>query len=585
MAALAATMSVGASAQYAEKLTQASYSSISPNGTWLAENFEGSVSVYNRATQQRDEFISDMGSFSLGLGNCVSNNGVVVGAADEGAPVLFVDGDTISLPVGDIELFYGSCANGITPDGSVIVGSLACGNYLSEDPDASLFLVPVLWKQNADGSYADFEVLPYPAKDFQGKSPQYITALAVSEDGKTIVGQLTDWSGTVVVPLVYKQAEDGTWSYSLISEDLLYDKELVAQLPECPSFTANYPNAEDYMTEEEKAAYAAAMEAYNEALDAYYNGLIEEWPDMPDANDFIGAEGLAAYEEAVAAYYAAHEAYEEAYLQYEEAYDAAVFGTSFAFNSVKISSNGRYVGTELSEPDPNSAGGWGPTPVILTPGIIDLQADAPAFEALNGTDMLVSCVSDEGLVMAATPATEYSRCTVVYADKNAEPQPIVDYVKAKNEELGNWIDENLRFDVTEVSYDDEWNEVVTLHEDSLITGTLYATPDGAVLCSFLYDMWSEEEAGPLSYVVDFFGVPSGIEQIGAAGRQPGLKVVDGRLCVDGDVRKVSIIDASGRTLRTMNGSGAALQFGATGAYIVRMECSDGSVVSRKVLVK
>ena len=235
------------------------YNNCSPNGKWLVANQETSVYIYDVATGTNYDFADETYTkvYFAGYGHSVTDNGMVCGMAQESAEsnaAYFKDGAWVVLPQLSGKLTGFNSANACTPDGSVICGSLG-----SEGADMStsdrLMLYPVVWTLNADRVYVCQE-LPHPTKDFTGRAPQYVTAMDISADGNTIVGQMVDYSGFYIVPILYTRNAEGAWSYQLLAEDQVYDKEKAANLPEWVEQPVQ-PKAEDYMS-------PADVEAYNE---------------------------------------------------------------------------------------------------------------------------------------------------------------------------------------------------------------------------------------------------------------------------------------------------------------------------------
>ena len=179
------------------------YNNCSPNGKWLVANQETSVYIYDVATGTNYDFADETYTkvYFAGYGHSVTDNGMVCGMAQESAEsnaAYFKDGAWVALPQLSGKLTGFNSANACTPDGSVICGSLG-----SEGADMStsdrLMLYPVVWTLNADRVYVCQE-LPHPTKDFTGRAPQYVTAMDISADGNTIVGQMVDYSGFYIVP-------------------------------------------------------------------------------------------------------------------------------------------------------------------------------------------------------------------------------------------------------------------------------------------------------------------------------------------------------------------------------------------------
>ena len=356
---------------------------LSPNGIYAVSSLYETLTIHNLVTGEENEYVEE---YFGGNGNAVSNNGIVVGssALTESA-AYWKNGQWY-----DIESAAGrtlSYANGISIDGSRIVGTVSPDSYAGDFE--GLMLVPCYWDVQEDGTVGELHLLPFPNKDLTGRTPQYVTAISVSNDGKTIAGQIQDFSGFIVQPIIYQQNEDGEWNYTLIQNDLYHPEGIV--LPEDPGdFEGTEPSYEDYMTEEELAAYLEAVDNYYNSQPIYpeftdfmseeeraaYLAAVEEfyetWEgDFPNYEDYMTAEELAAYLEAVdnyynsqpiypeytdfmteeekAAYLAAYEAYMTAYNEWDEKFmtyqlafqELAENVPILVFNNVLLSADGK----------------------------------------------------------------------------------------------------------------------------------------------------------------------------------------------------------------------------------------------------
>ncbi|MGM9859621.1 MAG: hypothetical protein ACI31C_02575, partial [Muribaculaceae bacterium] len=207
---------VAAQAQFVEPLAMPGYSwqGISPDGKYVVSELNGTLSIINLETYEEflyEEDWSTGASYSGGLGNYLSATGIILGSTtSDGNACYWKDGEWFELySEGTTDC---NLANGITPDGSRICGSVSQAPF---SVDAKVIMqVPCYWDATEDG-YGEYHVLPHPETDFSGRIPQYITALYISEDGKTIAGQVRDYTGFCVYPILYTQNADGEWSYSL----------------------------------------------------------------------------------------------------------------------------------------------------------------------------------------------------------------------------------------------------------------------------------------------------------------------------------------------------------------------------------
>lgn len=298
---------------------------ISPSGEWMGSQ-AGDASVYNLFT---NEYFDYWGT-QLGLGNCIANNGFAVGDANDRATTMF-NGKITYPPV--LTKYWFCDLMGITPDASRI-----CGLVANPKLGNSTMYVPMICDVDADGNLSEPVFLPYPEKDFFHRNPQRVTAVWISEDGKSVLGEYVDDSGNMTVPIFFKENEAGEWSYSLPSYSLFNPEGIEAPKdpyidePPFPEWTdymsaielerynlaydqyvnsgynpALFPNPENYMTEAQIDAYNEAANEYNawaddpetiaaiKAYDKYLTEIKQTSPDFsqnemtlhPDGNSFM----------------------------------------------------------------------------------------------------------------------------------------------------------------------------------------------------------------------------------------------------------------------------------------------------------
>lgn len=183
---------------------------MSENGQFIAgssQEYAGFIMNLADGEIIYDDPVDDYGCEVRG----VSNAGVGVGMNGIAAPRIdFATGDKTDLetPEG-----FTSIANGITPDGSIIVGL-----YYSE---TTYVETPCYW--DADGA---LHQLPETTSEELGFEYNGSRAVAVSDDGKTIVGYVIDnFAGNP--PIIWRLDEDetsdtfGQWVYDI---DIILDK-------------------------------------------------------------------------------------------------------------------------------------------------------------------------------------------------------------------------------------------------------------------------------------------------------------------------------------------------------------------------
>lgn len=525
------------------------FDKMSPNGKWLATHTMGIIYIYGsddstyREYLASDDLVSEY--YATGLGNCWSNTGILVGSVSDSECAYWQNDEWYELPIKDENQGL-NLANGITPDGSRIVGQVGISslNLYSEQ-----MIKPVYWDCSEDGSYSMYKELPYPAKDFCGRTPQYVTAISVSDDGKTIVGQIVDWSGWYSYPIIYTQDSNGEWSYKTIDEDVLYPKG--AEFGTWPGEEPSKPNHETFMTADELAAFTEAYNQYMEAYNNYLMGIItwDEVPAEPNPADYIVEQ----YNEYIAAMNEYNRLLQE-YYQNANAFDknlsSIMYGYSFSFNNVHLSGNGKYYNTTMNHIDTNTG------KKIYTPVRIDLTNNYEILKINGNGNMLASSVMNDGRMIVQTPPMAYARNSFVVSEDGNTMTSFVDYMTSINSYVGNWVKEMSTFDVLYAeSYDEFGNPNIAIAEDSIVSGSVHCNSDGTIFTSFMYDEWSESVGinfvRQFSYQIDFTE-DTGIEGIDSDVNTRQVYVADNTLYVSDDVTLVTIYNLQGAIVTSYN---------------------------------
>ena len=472
---------------------------LSPDGRYASSEFYGSIVIYDLDT---DEYFSyeetNNRTYGVGSGNFWGTSGLVGYIDNAGGSAIWRGGRWNRLPLAAADAAGMGNANGITPDMSRICGNASTGAGLALDED-KLMVYPCYWDLKGS-SYGQQMALPYPTTDLIGQIPQYVTALSISEDGKTIWGQITSGSGFFREPIVYHQDEQGEWSYEVPLRNLSLPEGI--EIIPYPGDGPAIPSMENFMTEEELAAFD---EAYNKYLENPYS--VPE----PKYQDFMSADEIAAYNKAL-----------EPYLEWREKYKAYEDmlvelmdkGLSFAFNVLYISPDGRYV-TMCSQVI-YRMGLDGETESYYTPYLYDTVTGELTCIGMEGYSMLVTAVNNSGEVLGYIDAGGASLAQV-YQVSTGKWISYVDYIVGRAPELKDWVTENWTHEV-EVEIDAESGETDFMEMD--ITGTPFVSADWNTFASFAYNFWGGDTMGQyLSYIIRF-DEDSAIEDIEADGCSP-----------------------------------------------------------------
>ena len=526
------------------------FAGVSPNGKYATSVVYEVLTITDLTDNKKYEYVEE---YYVGNGNAISNTGVVVGSNVEGIAQYWKDGEWHVIESAASRNM--SKADGITPDGTRIVGAIAPEGY--DGGYDGLMLTPCYWDVQADGTLSDVNFLPFPATDWSGRLPQYVTALRVSDDGKTIGGQIQDYSGIVCQPIVYRQDEDGNWTYTLIHNELYHpegvelpeypgewdgetpmhetfmteeeqaayqaalDAHVYPTSPEIEDFMSeesraayqaalekyyetwadeDYPVVSDYITEEEQAAFDAAMEAYNQALNDYYE-------NMPNPEDYMTAEEKAAYEQAMKDY----SNWEDNYQAWQEAfYQLAESLPNMGFNNVLLSHDGKTYATSRAQGDFFSG-------YTYTPYVFNLEDDTFKAYDTDGMSVIVSSMANDGTLLAQKPASWVDPIAEAYIlpAGSEEFMPLYDYFETANPDLAEWMKENMTHEITEYEYDWETGEMIPAFTYKVLaSGIPFTNADMSVIVLGVENTWDFETDPNISYgYVLYTGLTTGVNAV------------------------------------------------------------------------
>lgn len=416
---------------------------ISPDGSLILGETPSGMATYNLSTGKQYDYDESYN----GNGNCISEEGVIVGSAFISSKydfrgVFMKDGLVSEVPAFDKTSF---CSlEGITKNGNRVCGMVLNPNL--DNPDIFdpafnyMLYVPIYGDVNEDGTISDYEYLPVPTKDFFGAAPQYCTAVWISDDGNTIAGQVCDNTGMYYYPIVYKF--DGTeWTYSLPSESLFNPNKL--DVSSFPEFNMRRPNVFDYIPDEaQRERFASNLEAWEEEgmndEDNPYNYLTRYTTD-----------------ELAEAYWNAVDEYEEAELYYESVIlpnyldnlekvtKESVF---FAQNLMAMNSEGSLMAMTACKFAETSTD---PYKEIFVPYLFDLvTGDIKSYENTNG-NLCPMQLTEDGTIIAWAPQQQteygYSIPTESYIDPEGKGEfiPIQEYIDSRNPYYAKWMQNHL----------------------------------------------------------------------------------------------------------------------------------------------
>lgn len=563
----AALIAVSASAQQMTLHPNVIFSHASEDGRYFVGDDEGTAILYD--AEQMLYYIYDGESndayYTAGFGSIFSNDGVMVGNIKDEVPGYLQNFEWNMLPCleSDMESGKFNSADAITLDGTRICGGVAGAAYSYDATEP--MLLPVIWNKQADGTWGMYEKLPRPEKDFSGRTPQYITARAMSTDGKTIVGQIVDYSGFYPLPIVYKQNEAGEWSYQVFGQEYIYNTNI--EFPTYPSVEPTIPSADPYLDAEGRQAYIDAWTAYSDSIDNYWYSDGEYPSYKPKAEDFMTPENALAYGELYAAYEAAVEAYNDSINAFNDLFDdpTVIYGNNFVFNNIMISADGKYCATALlniDEENYDPFDSWG-SGFFYNVVRFDLSNNFAA-EKSDNTDVLVCNLMADGTVLMAGPASEMSRQTKLMAPNSTADISLIDYLNAKSELAVEMMTDSLTFST--IGYDPEtWEEVI--NDPEVQTGTACSNNNGTLFYGWMANSFVEDnEWYYLSYTLDLNKEANGINVVRS-----------------NNVTSVVVTDLAGNTICNAGAADFHMSHLNKGVYLITTTAADGSKQTLKII--
>lgn len=536
--------------------------SVTPDGKTIGSYLLSTAAFYDVESGDITLFEGDdeVVSYWLGHGNSAAADGTFVGRSSlDGNCSWYKDGEWHALKTFNASLV--NLANGITSDGSRICGSLGLQPISTDDTDTPMS-VPAVWNRNADGTYGDPVALPYPELDFTGRVPQYVTANCISNDGKTVVGQVVDYGGFMICLIVYTENENGEWTYKCDYASLNPNNR---EFPEDPGECPMMPQLTDFMTEEELAAVQAA-------IDEWYAEGTYDYSTYPQYEDFCTEEELEAYNTAYAEWEAIYTVWNEQFTAFMTTYQQCINeGTSLTFNSTAISPDGKVAasGHLLDTYDDN----WNP---IYKKGtaVFSIEDGEITMSRKTEDKTLPTQVMDDYSILAAQAGQQEPVKAVIYLPGANEATDLRDYLASRNPETATWMNENMIHDV-EFFDSSSWT-MVTL-EDAVCTGSPNAPADLSFFVTHTEITW--ESADLTGYVASYI-LPSGEDAAvkGVAGDlNSAVKALKGgKIMISGAAADLNVYDAQGRNVFSAKGANGVIETGlSNGVYVVVANTAEG----------
>lgn len=539
---------------------------VSEDGRYAVFTQEGTLYLLDTKTTDETKQVTVFAAddetglhYSIGFGHIFADDNTLVGQTTDNTPAILKNGEWTLLPVKESDLTLGkiNSADAITPDGSRICGGIAMAEFSMNAKEP--MLVPVIWDKQADGTYGQYTVLPYPKTDFTGSVPQYVTARDMSADGKTIIGQITDNIGFSTYPIVYRQDAEGKWSYELILEEMVYNTQ--AEFLKYPTYEPQMPNAEDYMDEAGLAAFDAANQAYMDSLMAAYE--TGEWPSYyPNSADFLTGENKAAYDALNSKYQEENAAYLDSLFAFQDFYAENTTGASFEYNISYLSSDGKYAAMTYIKP--GEIPFWDPDQNFVCRYNIETKTLELCEQEGSATGIM-----DNGNVLYSMPydGSMWQRTAHVMNVGATAGAPLESYIATQSAKASELFTEVLTCEM--LAFDTEtWEPLEEPDTVLVLAGTTSCNRNGSILCGWTYNEGNvNADWSILGYIIDLtsFDDYTSIKTLAANNKITSMVVTD----LNG-----AVVNTTG-SIKDLN----------KGTYLITTKTADGQTKTIKVCKK
>lgn len=434
------------------------FAGVSPDGTYAVSFDNPATGVMNiltgEALQKPTQTV-----YGTGAGNFISNDPILVGfSMDNDHASYWKEGKWQQIFPGENSV--ASYAQGITPDASRIVGFIQNERF-SEDYDGLVY-VPCYWDLKSDGTYSEPVILPHPNVDLTGRAPQTISANWVSADGNIIGGQIEDYMGYIYQPIIYT-CENGTWSYSLLADDLFHPAGLTI-----PPYPGEEPLPSDYMTPDE-------VEKYNAAFDYWYEHDFGNEETRPLEKDYMAPGQWEKFTTALKNYIEAFNAFDEVY------HKLVQLVPTFEKNNVLMTTDGKYYASTDVKTYVN--------PEQFTfeykkvPYLFNVEADTWTAYKNDDLNIYVTSLADDTTLMGQWNDGE-AYIAYILTPGAKDFVPFLEVMEQQNPSVAEWMKENMTH-----SYDMFDPEDGIYETQAVATGTPFATPDMQTIVFGLQNFW------------------------------------------------------------------------------------------------
>lgn len=434
---------------------------------------------------------------STGDGNCVSESGIVVGVDKVYMQGAFLLPDADPMVVEPLKKFPSGSVDAITWDGTRICGHVENPESVDFDefnPDKQKMLYLPYYCDIEGDEISEVKILPTPGLDFFGLRPQYCTAKWISDDGKTIIGQVIANSGYYIYPIVYKEDDNGEWSYILPSESLFNPDGM--EIPMWPVPEMEAPQAQDYIGDPE--------------LKAYFLELLAEWDGEEDSDPYqlLDPDGYSIMtQEEWEAWMNAFEEYknysENIYQplvdQYYDLYSRFI-AKSCNFLQTDMALNPQ--GTLMSQTRVITKFANDGNPVKYhVPYLFDLTDGSVKVLGEENSQLKITQILGDGTLIAATPKPGPAspdatpQHSYILLPENDEFMAMEEFIKSVNGNYAEWMNSYL-FHSVPLGYNTNGEMI---YADLTVTGLVVVSQDLSILAGGVDTEWWDIEDNAFYY--------------------------------------------------------------------------------------
>ena len=421
---------------------------LSPGGTMAAGQDGGGVFALGYDLT-KNELYYYATSFP-GDGNCVADNGLFVGQEWQATGIfaaVFKNG--ISIVTEPLKVGGYSIMECVTRDGKRAAG------YILNGKSYGPYFMPFVCDINENGIPGNPKLLPVPDYDFFGNRADYVIPTAISDDGKTIAGLVDTYNGGFGYPIIFRQDEDGNWSYSEPTKVLFNPNN--EPLPTNPEKDEEYqalmdrePHPEDFMDPDQANLYLQ-MKRINPNFDAYWNYQTDEQYD---------------------AYYAAHMSWAD---EVEKRYFDVVPGYRATLN--RLGKDQHFGGLALMDPQ-------GQTFYTNKSGQLyefNLKTDEFAPSSIRTNGAILTQVQEDGTCLATSMSGASPYEGYIRLPGETSFMKVTEYLEKYNPSYLYWIDDQFLKDNRGTIVT---GQVCMSYDKKTVTGGYYDGQEGAISFAF-----------------------------------------------------------------------------------------------------